>query len=278
MSLFAGYVVAVTGALAGLLLVITAQVDPRGNAAIQTFLGDLFAPISSASRAVVMGTSNIGENISAYIDAASKNKAMAAELSSNRQKLIEGRAAALENQRLKRTISMVEHLGGHAVTARLVSSTGASSRRFAILGAGADDGISVGQPVLSPEGLVGRIAAMGRRSARVLMIIDGENIVPVKRISDGLPALAIGLGDGRMEIRALAAGLNPFNARDIFVTSGTGGVYRPGIPVAIITKRRRDKVIALPLAQPSHLDFGIVEQEFIEEPPLPAGELPKADN
>ncbi len=278
MSLFAGYVVAVTGALVGLLLVITAQVDPRGNAAIQTFLGDLFAPVSSASRAIVMGVSNSGDTIASYFDAASKNKAMAAELKASRQKLIDGRAAVLENHRLKRTIAMVEHLSDRVVTARLVSSTGASSRRFAILGAGADDGVSIGQAVLSPEGLVGRVAAVGRQSARVLMIIDAENIVPVKRISDGLPALAIGMGDGRLEIRALAAGLNPFNPRDIFVSSGTGGVYRPGIPVAIISKRQRDKVIALPLAQPSRLDFGIVEQEFIEEPPLPAGELPKAEN
>ncbi len=278
MGLFAGYVVAVTGALVGLLLVITSQVDPRGNAAIQTFLGDLFAPISGAGRAVVRAASGGSDSISAYFNAASKNKAMAAELKIARRKLIEGRANEIENARLKRALKMVEHINTAVITAPLVSSTGASSRRFALLGAGAVDGVNIGQPVLSPEGLVGRIVATGRRSARILMIIDADNRVPVKRLSDGLPALATGLGDGRLEIRALAAGLNPFRARDIFVTSGTGGIYRPGIPVAIVTKSNKDQIIAAPLASPNRLDFGIVEEEFLDEPPLPAGELPREAN
>ncbi len=278
MGLFAGYVIAVTGALAGLLLVITAHVDPRGNAAIQTFLSDLFAPISQLGRKAVMSFSNNGESISAYFDAASKNKAMAKELKEARLKLIQGRVEELENRRLRRTLKMVVHLGRPVITAPLVSSTGTSSRRFAVLAAGADDGVVVGQPVLSADGLVGRISAMGRQSARVLMIIDGENRVPVKRLSDGLPALSIGLGDGRLEIRALAAGLNPFHNRDLFVTSGTGGVFRPGIPVAIVTSNQKDRTIAVPLAAASRLDFGIVEQEFVETPPLPAGELPRSSN
>jgi rod shape-determining protein MreC len=278
MGLFAGYVVAVFGALLGLLLVVTARVDPKGNAAIQTMLADLFAPVSSASRSVVMVLQNGAENVSAYWNAGSKNKAMTKELAAAKEKLIKGQNDALEVSRLKRALRMVEHVGAPVITARLVSSTGASSRRFAILGAGANDGVMNGQPVMSPDGLVGRISATGRTSARVQLIIDTDTIVPVKRASDGLPALAVGTGDGRLELRPLAAGLNPFRARDIFVTSGTGGVYRPGVPVAVATSRSRDRTLAVPLAQPARLDFAIVEREFIEQPPLPPSELPREKN
>ena len=275
MSLFAGYVVAVTGALVGLLLIITSQVDPRGNAAIQTFLGDIFSPLSRGGRAIVMGAQSGWDSVSAYFDAGSKNKAMAAELKDARQKLIKGQADALEVDRLKRVLRMVERVGAPVVTARLVSSTGASSRRYAMLGAGSNDGVTNGQPVLSSEGLVGRVVATGFQSARVLMIVDAENVVPVKRVSDGTPALAIGTGDGRIELRTLTAGANPFRVRDVFVTSGTGGVYRPGIPVAIAYKQARDKTMGLPLAEPARLEFGIVERAAVEEPPLPAGQLPQ---
>lgn len=275
MGLFTGYVIAVTGALVGLLLVVTSQVDPRGNAAIQTFLGDLFAPLSGAGRAVVRGVSSAAEGVSAYVDAGSKNRAMAAELKAARLKVIKGQADALEVTRLKRLLRMSERVTHPVVTAPLVSSTASSSRRYAILGAGADEGVAVGQPVLSADGLVGRVSAVGRGSSRILMIIDADNIVPVKRVSDGMPALAIGTGDGRLELRTLQAGANPFRKRDIFITSGTGGVYRPGIPVAIALSQDKDKTMAVPLAAPARLDFGIVEEEAIEEPPMPKGELPR---
>ena len=81
------------------------------------------------------------------------------------------------------------------VRAALVSSTGASSRRYATLSAGASDGVANGQPVVGPDGLVGRIVSVGRVSARVLLIVDGGNVTPVKRSTDGAPALAIGTGD-----------------------------------------------------------------------------------
>ena len=61
--------------------------------------------------------------------------------------------------------------------------------------------------------------------------------MPVRRVPDGVAGIAYGLGDGRIDLRPLAAGTNPFNAGDVFVTSGTGGIYKPGIPVAIGIKR-----------------------------------------
>ena len=274
MSLFAGYVISVAGLLMGLLLLITARMDPKGYSAIQSALADLFAPISRTGQAMVMTIRGGGESVSAYWDAAAKNKAMAQELKAARVKLIKGEADALEVARLKRTLAMAQRIESPIVTAPLVSSTAASTRRYAILGAGAGDGVAIGQTVASPEGLVGRITAVGRASSRVLMIIDGDNRVPVKRVRDGAPALAIGTGDGRLELQTLAAGANPFKVGDVFVTSGIGGVYRPGIPVAIATRQSRDKTLALPLAHPSQLDFGIVERPYLIEPPLPANQIP----
>jgi rod shape-determining protein MreC len=277
LGLFTGYVVAVTGALLGLLLIVTSQVDPAGNAAIQTLLTDVFAPVSRAGRAVVTASRGAGENISAYFNAASKNNAMAREIRASRQKLIDAKVIELENKRLKRLVMLVEQKPGARIVARLISSTAGSSRRFAILDAGAAEGVANGQIVISPEGLVGQISATGRHSSRVRLITDTDSTIPVRRVSDGLIALAVGKGDGRLEMNAQTAGTNPFHVRDIFVTSGAGGVYRPGIPVAIGITQGRDGTLARALADPSQLDFAIVEPEFVEQPPLSPSELPKAN-
>lgn len=268
-GLFAGYVAAIAGALAGLLLIVTARFDPSGHAALQGFFSDLFAPVSSTARNVGAMASSALDGVAAYFDAASKNATMKQELAAARRDLVKGKADALENHRLKRMMRLVERLPEGHVTARLVSSTGASSRRFATFAAGSSDGVLNGQPIRTSEGLVGRIVQLGQHSARVLLIIDGGNIVPVRRVPDGTPAIAYGLGDGRIELRALAAGMNPFKVGDLFVTSGTGGVYQPGIPVAIGIQHNREGTIGRPLADPAGFDFAVAEPEFAIPPPPP---------
>jgi rod shape-determining protein MreC len=277
LGLFASYVVAVTGALLGLLLAITARVDPQGHNALQMVLTDVFSPVTTAARATVNGLQGAGSAISAYLGAASKNRAMATELKLAREKLIQGKADALEISRLKSMLKMIEGGAQPVVTARLVSSTGSSSRRFAILSAGASSGILLGQPVIAPEGVVGSIVAVGQSSARVQLITDSGSTVPVKRVSDGLPAFAVGNGYGMLELKPSAAGTTPFKRGDIFITSGAGGVYRAGIPVAVGLTPGREGTSALPLANPARLDIAIVEREAIEKPPLPEGVVPQGE-
>lgn len=265
-GLFASYVIAIAGMLIGLLLAITARFDPAGHAAIQGVFADISSPISGAARSVVGGVSAGVDGVSAYIEAGSKNTAMEAELRASRTKLIEAQALARENVRLKRLVQLNETAVEKVATARLIASTGASTRRYATFSAGTVQGVATGQPVRAPEGLVGRVVMASRVTARVLLITDGGNVVPVKRVGDGMPALATGRGDGALDIRALEAGSNPFKVGDIFVTSGAGGVYPPDVPVAVARGVSRDLTIARPFADPNRLDFAIALPPYV--PPV----------
>lgn len=272
-SLFTGYVFAVFGGLFGLLLIVTARLDPAGHSIIQGYIADIFSPVSLAGRSVVRGGQSVVEEASSYVNAASKNRAMLAELKSARTRLIKGQADALENARLKRLLDLAQHSSTKGIAGHIVSSTGSSTRRYATFGAGAGDGIRNGQPVRGPEGLIGRVIQTGQIVSRILLITDAENVVPVKRVSDGVPALAIGNGSGALELRALVQGA-PFRVGDVFVTSGTGGIFEPGIPVAIAVRQGRDKTIARPLADPASLDFAVALPAFMPEPPAAPSDLP----
>lgn len=269
-GIFASYVIAVAGTAFALLLVLTARFDPNGHSALQSILSDLTSPISSATRSVLTSVSDVGDSVGAYVDAASKNEAMKRELDASRKKLVQADVLKVENQRLKRLLGIPDADPRPVVRAALVSSTGASSRRYATLSAGATRGVANGQPVIGPDGLVGRVVGVGQISARVLMIVDGGNVTPVKRTTDGAPALAIGRGDGRLVLRPLVTGVQ-FKPGDIFVTSGSGGIFRPGIPVARAIDRRREGTTARPLADPARLDFAVVEHVFqAPAPPAPS--------
>ncbi len=269
-GLFTTYVFAVGGLIAGLLLLVTARVDPEGHAAIQQRASDIVSPVSSAFRQMLGGMGSVGESIGAYIDAGSKNRALERDLAKARASLLEAEQAKLENTRLKRLLALNERLGSPITNARLVSSTGALSKRYATLDAGWPDGVKAGMPVIGPEGLVGRVVQAGRTSSRVLLIVDAGAVVPAKRLGDGLPVLANGLGDGRLELRPLTGGNSVLRPRDIFVTSGTGGIYRPGIPLAMALRQTRDGAIGRPLADPARFDFARVEAEYVAPPPVVA--------
>lgn len=258
-GLFFGYVAAVSGAVVALLLLILSAVDPDGFGALKGLVADATLPVSASGRAVVSSVADAGGNIGSYIDAAGKVRRLEAEARANRTQLIEARAATYENARLKRLLKIVEKGSTPVASGRLVASTGASIRRYAILNAGYAQGLRGGMPVRGSAGLVGRIANAGAFSARVALITDGGTVVPVRRVPDGMPAIATGTGDGFIDIRALGAENTTFKRGDVFVTSGAGGVYPPNIPVAVITRQTREAFLAAPVADPARLDFALVE-------------------
>lgn len=278
-GLFIGYVVAVGGVLLAVLLLIVAVVDPRGFSALRGAALDATTPISSGGRGVVRLFTGTGAAISYYFRAGSQNEALQRELEQNRQQLVEARAIRYENARLKRLLKLSNELNDDVATARIVNSTFDSSRRLATIAAGGSDGVRIGQPVRAPEGLLGRIVESGRFAARVLLLTDGASNVPVRLVRDGTPAMATGRGDGTLDIKPLEVGQNPFRVGDIFVTSGTGGIFGPNIPTAIVVKIGRDETTARPLADPSRVDFAIIQNIYMPsaEAPLDQAPTPPSD-
>ncbi|MEM8695870.1 MAG: rod shape-determining protein MreC [Pseudomonadota bacterium] len=265
-GLFAGYVVAITGALVGAGLILIAIFDPQGFASIRGAASDVTAPVSSTGRGAVQSGGRIDDYIANWWNAGHQNAELRAELEIARRRLIEARATELENRRLRELVNLIEGETETLATARLVNSSLTSARRTATLFAGRNQGVMSGQPVRSADGLVGRVLDSGRHAARVLLLTDRSNIVPVRLTRDGTPAFTTGRGDGQVEVRSLEAGRSPFEEGDVLITSGTGGIYPPNIPVAVIIEEFGDTAVATPLANPASLDFAIVQPAY--EPPV----------
>jgi rod shape-determining protein MreC len=192
------------------------------------------------------------------------------------QRMVEAKAIVQENKQLKAALQLRQHERNTIAVGRIVGSSFNSPRRFAILSAGAKDGIREGMPVRSADGLVGRIIDVGALASRVLLISDRTSIVPARLLRTGIPVIAQGRGDGTVEVRPLEVGRNPFRPGDFIISSGTGGLYPPLVPVARVIKLKDDGAIALPLADPSTTSFAVVEPSY--EPAAVAAENdPAAD-
>ena len=126
----------------------------------------------------------------------------------------------------------------------------------------AASGVRVGQPVRSPEGLLGRVLEAGRWASRIMLVSDGASSVPVRSLRNNVPALAVGRGDGLVELRTLEVGQNPFRRGDLLVTSGIGGIFPPNVPVARVIRLEGQLAIARPLADPARVDLAIVQPAY----------------
>ena len=261
-GLFLGYVIAVGGVLLAVLLLVLAVISPGTFGTVKGAALDVTAPATSASRGVFSFFTAGGSSIGDYFMAGAKNAELRRQLAANRQKMLEARSIEYENKRLKQLLRLTEEVSDEVATARIVGSSFDTSRRLATISAGRSAGVDVGMPVRAPEGLIGRIVETGRYAARVLLITDGASNVPVRAVRTGTPAMATGRGDGTIDLKPLEVGNNQFRKGDIFVTSGTGGIFPPNIPVAVVVEANRDDTVGRPIADPSRIDFAIVQSIF----------------
>ncbi|MFZ5794535.1 MAG: rod shape-determining protein MreC [Sphingomonas sp.] len=264
---FLAYVVALAGAIVSAVLLALSSLDPPAFASLRASLAEVTTPVSSGISGVGNWLGSIPSGIGDYLAVRGQNAALRKQLADQHALFMRARSLSYDNRRLLALLKMRERIAEPVVAARLVSSTGSSTRRFAVLNAGSWQGVATGQPVRGPEGLIGRVLETGPNSARVLLLIDPESVVPVRRTRDGMPALAAGRGDGLIDVKSVALATTDFGPGDVFVTSGTGGIYPPNIPVARVIRRGRDASIARSFAQADTLDYALVQRAFMPEPP-----------
>lgn len=272
-STFLGYVLAVAGAVVGAVLLVVSTFHPSAFGTARMGVASITTPVASGLDVVADAIMSVPAAIGTWFRVHGENADLRAEVQRTRAILTTARTIAYDNRRLRALLAVRERTPEPVVTARLVGSTASSGRRFALLNAGRIQDVLPGMPVRGPNGLVGRVLESGPIAARVLLLTDPESLVPVRRTRDGMPAIAAGRGDGRVDIRSVNATNVRFVQGDMFVTSGTGGLYAPGVPVAQVERTGSDSVIAIPFATPDALDFALVERPFM---PLPPPSPPRA--
>lgn len=271
---FFGYIAGIVGALIGGGFLIVSILDHDTFAPLRGVASDAAAPAGRVVAGGRAGTQGVFEVLRGYVFAGTRMAKLERELAEAKTRLIEAQATSEENARLKALLGLAQEDSRPVAVARLVAATGSSSRRFATLGAGAADGVTVGMPVRTPLGLVGRVLEVSGTTSRVLLATDSESVVPVRRAQDGVAGFAQGRGDGQIQLRLINLGINPLKKGDVFVTSGSGGLYRPGTPLATVVELTRDGAIARVLADPSAAEFVAVERVWT--PPAAPGPQPAA--
>ena len=146
-----------------------------------------------------------------------------------------------ENTRLRAMLEATASVRDRVRVAEIMSVSSNPFRHVLVVDKGTRDGVFDGQALIDADGVVGQIIEAGVLSSQGILISDPDHALPVEVNRNGLRTIAVGTG----EFDRLVLPFLPNNADiregDLLVTSGLGGAFPAGYPVAIV-----DSVVRIP--------------------------------
>jgi rod shape-determining protein MreC len=194
------------------------------------------------------------EAFSSYAGLFSENRRLREEQLILKTRLMRFATLEQENIRLRGLLETSFKVGEQMQIAEVLSVNLFPYEQVLALNKGSRFGAYVSQPVFGETGVVGQIIRVTPVSAEVLLITDSNHGIPVQVNRNGLRTVAV--GTGRLDQLALPYlnGSADIQPGDLLVTSGMGGIFPPGYPVATVTDIAASgnpfaKVIATPVAR-----------------------------
>lgn len=195
-----------------------------------------------------------------------------------------------ENARLRAMLDATSKVRDQVQVAEIMSVSSNPFRHILVINKGTRDGVFNGEAMIDADGVVGQVIEAGLLSSNGILISDPDHALPVEVNRNGLRTIAVGTGDfDRLELPFL-----PNNADieegDLLVTSGLGGAFPPGYPVAVVNTVTRipqgpfAEVTARPAARLNQVrEIMLIsaarptaEEEAPDEPAAGADEAPAA--
>ena len=157
-------------------------------------------------------------------------------LRSDTNQLAEVRA---ENDRLRRLLDYAQTSPDPQLAARVLGVNPAATILSLRIDRGESDGLRRGMPVVTADGVVGIVQRVTGSFADVVLITDPNSKIAVKVQRSRVRATATGKGENRALHLENALRTEDVQEGDVVVTSGTDGVFPPGLLVGRITSLQR---------------------------------------
>jgi len=210
-----------------------------------------------------------------------QNERLSDELSRQQADLLLLQSLQQENQVLRELLGLSKARRFDALAARVRRVDLNPFSHRLIIDQGRGDDVAVADAVVDGQGLLGQVDRVSAGSSQVILITDPDHALPVRVARTGLVTLAYG---GGLRADLLLPDL-PMNvdlvAGDALVTSGLGGVFPPGLPVATITGIDRPQgenfAVAQATPQGAH-DRARFVLVLTDDQPAPVGASPNAED
>ncbi|MEH0688600.1 rod shape-determining protein MreC [Vibrio cholerae] len=204
------------------------------------FLNSMVAPIQYLADIPRVMFDGVYERFNTRQDVVESNRLLKREVLNLKNDLLLLDQYREENQRLRKLLGSSFIRDERKAVAEVMAVDTSPYRHQVVIDKGHIDGVYVGQPVANEKGIVGQVTYVSAHNSRVLLLVDSQSAIPVQVIRNDIRVIAS--GDGQID------GINldhipismDIREGDLLVTSGLGGVYPEGYPVAHVASVDRD--------------------------------------
>ncbi|HHT7763276.1 rod shape-determining protein MreC [Pasteurella multocida] len=246
--------------LASIALIVS---DGQSNAMIkarsimETAVGGLYY-LANTPRTVLDGVSdNLVDTNKLQIE----NRVLRDQLREKNADLLLLDQLKVENQRLRLLLNSPLRTDEYKKIAEVLTAETDVYRKQVVINQGQRDGAYVGQPIIDEKGIVGQLISVGENTSRVLLLTDVTHSIPVQVLRNDVRLIASGTGrNDELSLDHVPRSVDIVKG-DLLVTSGLGGRFLEGYPVAIVESVSRDgqnyfaTVTAKPLASIERLRY-----------------------
>ncbi len=163
------------------------------------------------------------------------------ELSELKSKNISSEITQYENKELKELIN--DYISSsNKVLAKIIVDHDSPFLRSIIINKGSKDNLKIGTNIYDQSYLVGRVIEVNYKTSRVLLLSDLNSNVPVTIAPQNIQAIITGDGDKGAQVKYVKEGIfEEFNDESIIYTSGTGAIFKSGVPIGKVNVNEDNK-------------------------------------
>ena len=221
-------------ALSVLLLVI----DHRDNHldTVRRAIGATVYPLRVLVDAPVSAWRWASDTTASRGDLLDENDRLKTERLLTRARLQQFAALEAENSRLRAMLDATTRVHNQVRVAQIMSVSSDPFEHVLVIDKGSRDGVYDGQAMIDDSGVVGQIVETGLLSAQGILISDPDHALPIEINRNGLRTIALGTGQYDLMDLPFLPNNADIHEDDLLVTSGLGGEFPAGYPVAVVTK------------------------------------------
>lgn len=220
------------------LMLADSRLDTFSN--VRYLLNSMVAPIQYAANLPRSMFDGVFERFNTRQTLVEDNRNLKREVLRLKSELILLDQYKEENQRLRKLLGSSFVRDEKKVVTEVMAVDTSPYRHQVVIDKGQIDGVYVGQPVINEKGIVGQVTFVAAHNARVLLLTDAKNAIPVQVIRNDIRVIASGNGEiDEIQLEHIPTSTD-IQVGDLLVTSGLGGIYPEGYPVANVTKVDHD--------------------------------------
>jgi rod shape-determining protein MreC len=167
-----------------------------------------------------------------------------------------------ENVRLRALLDLKETLPVPTAAATVLANSFRGPTKTCLIDKGARAGIQPDMPVVDPQGVVGRVWAVGPGISKVQLLLDASGGASVLVQRTRVQGVVVGRGDQLLELRYVST-VDDVQPGDLLLTSGQDQIYPRGLPVGVVAEVLQGAGLLRTVTVVPRVDFDRIEEVLV---------------